>query len=108
MDEPQFPEGFETECCPLVGEARTWRRNFKLEPDPDDDKGFAQCALVNKGSGIGCENCYLFLSMVGKTRPKDEKWVPQVEDYLAKVKVWAKHLAELEKPKVCPTCHRPE
>lgn len=88
MDQPVFPQQFVREACPQVAEARDWRRRFNLEPDPEDDAAYAECAFHRAGSGLECESCSLRMARPYLGHKKDKRWLPEIEKYYEDMKLW--------------------
>jgi hypothetical protein len=60
MTPPMLPERFLDRQCANVAEAKRWRRNFNLAPDPSDDRQYAACEFESRGVGQGCTTCERF------------------------------------------------
>lgn len=54
---PTIMPNFESSQCPNVQEAKTWRNEFGLPPNPEGDRLYANCEFVSNGCDIKCVNC---------------------------------------------------
>lgn len=52
----KFPN-FQASQCPPVQEAKTWRNEFGLPPNPEGDRLYANCEFISNGCDIKCVNC---------------------------------------------------
>ena len=93
---PEFPKEFVSKHCTQVLEARSWRRNFKLPPNPEEDEMHAECAFVTAGFGLKCENCHLFICEGPGGREAD-KFTPAIRQYYRDLKVWEKEEEKRQK-----------
>lgn len=87
--QPKFPQGFVQESCYKVMEARSWRRNFGLPPDPQDDAAYADCAMNRAGFGFKCENCDRFVS-------PEHKHYKDLDKFDKDIRQWEKEQEEVE------------
>lgn len=89
MEEPKFPKGFEEKYCSQVSAARSWRKHFNLEADPEDDLAHAECAFVRRGLGLECESCRFFLTRPIRTNAEKE-YLVAIEKYYADYAIYEK------------------
>lgn len=59
---PEFPKQFCLKYCTKVQEAREQCEHWRGEPLKDTEAiHYAECAFVQRGHGMGCEACNLFI-----------------------------------------------
>lgn len=84
MSHPEFPQGF-LKHCPKVAFAK----RFYNYDNPEDA---AECAFVNCGFGMKCENCELHLTRPFLNHDIDREFLPQIEQYYRDVVQYEKEL----------------
>lgn len=92
--EPEFPQDFVENHCPLVLEARKYRKIYQVAGN--DDMFFAECAFVPRGIGMQCESCGKFLTKPYCGRKVDEEFLPKIKDYYQQMDVFYKKEEELK------------
>lgn len=97
MNMPEFPKEFVQKHCLKVMEARDWRKNFCLPPDPEDDEAYAECAFEKAGCGLQCENCKTYLHSVndGIENARD-KFYPAIKKFYDDFEAYEKWLKETQ------------
>jgi hypothetical protein len=90
VPEPVFPKEFLHDGCYKVAEAKEWREEFGLPPDPEDDLNFAECQFRHAGFGMECTSCDKFLQGVHMT-PEEEKFLPLIRKYYEDAKKYEEY-----------------
>jgi hypothetical protein len=98
MDAPVFPQEFIEKHCWHVSEAKDWRRNFNLPPDPEEDRMYADCEFRPAGCGMECTSCKKFLAGIHMTA-EEERFLPLIRKYYKDSDAYWKQEEELRKEK---------
>lgn len=97
MEMPVFPQQFIMQHCTAVQEARRFRRMYKIQNITDqDDCDQADCQFTPAGLGLMCQTCKLHLTRPFLDNKVDAEFLPQIEEYYAKMAEYEKHLKKQE------------
>lgn len=80
MNMPEFPKEFIINHCPKVAEAKYYANLFQSCIDGDEES-WAECCFEQRGNGMECQSCKLFLTRPFCGHRLDEVWLPVIEKF---------------------------